>query len=44
MAKKLGVSERSLYKVLHAGRADAHKRQVQVIRSAFTELDERYFR
>ena len=44
VAKKLGVSERSLYKVLHAGRADAHRRQVQAIRSALVQLDERYFR
>jgi hypothetical protein len=44
VAKKLGVSERSLYKVLHAARADAHKRQIQVIRSALAQLDERYFR
>ena len=43
VAKKLGVSERSLYKVLHAGRADAHRRQVQAIRSALVQLDERYF-
>jgi len=44
VAKKLGVSERSLYKVLHAGRIEAHKRHVQVIRTVFAELDERYFR
>jgi hypothetical protein len=44
VARKLGVSVRSLYKVLHAGRADVHKRHVQAIRSALTQLDERYFR
>jgi DNA-binding phage protein len=43
VARKLGVSERSLYKVLHAGRADAHKRRVQAVRSALAHLDERYF-
>jgi SatD family protein len=43
VAMKLGVSERSLYKVLKAGRADAHKRQVQAIRSALAQLDQRYF-
>ena len=44
VARKLGVSARSLYKVLHAGRADVHRRQLQAIRSALTQLDERYFR
>jgi hypothetical protein len=44
VAKKLGVSERVLYKVLHAGRTDAHKRQIQAIRSALVTLDERYLR
>ena len=44
VARKLGVSERSLYKVLHAGRADAHKRHLQSIRNALAQLDERYFR
>jgi hypothetical protein len=29
--------------VLHAGRADAHKRQVRAIRSALVQLDEHYF-
>jgi hypothetical protein len=44
VARKLGVSARSLYKVLHAGRADFHRRQLQAVRSALTQLDERYFR
>ena len=44
VARKLGVSVRSLYKVLHAGRADVHRRQLQAVRSALTQLDERYFR
>jgi hypothetical protein len=44
VARKLGVSARSLYKVLHAGRADVHRRQRQAIRSALAQLDERYFR
>jgi hypothetical protein len=44
VARKLGVSARSLYKVLHAGRVDVHKRQVQAVRSALARLDERYFR
>jgi|SRR5688572_11512077 len=44
VARRLGVSARSLYKVLHAGRADVHRRQLQAIRSALTQLDERYFR
>lgn len=44
VAKKLGVSARSLYKVLHAGRADVHRRQLQAIRSALIQMDDRYFR
>jgi hypothetical protein len=44
VARKLGVSARSLYKVLHAGRADVHKRQIQAIRTALTQLDKRHFR
>jgi len=43
VAKKLGVSERSLYKVLHAGRIDAHKRHVAAIRGALAQLDEQHF-
>ena len=43
VARKLGVSERSLYKVLHAGRVDAHRRHVEAIRGALEQLDERYF-
>lgn len=41
IAKKLGVSERSLYKVLRAGRVEAHRRYVLAIRSALVQLDER---
>ena len=44
VAKKLGVSERSLYKVLHAGRVDAHRRYVAAIRGALEQLDEHHFR
>lgn len=44
VAKKLGVSERVLYKVLHAGRTDAHRRQIQAIRQALARLDESYLR
>ena len=44
VAKKLGVAERTLYKVLRAGRADAHKRHVQSIGNALVQLDERYFK
>ena len=44
VARKLGVAERTLYKVLRAGRADAHKRHVQSIRNALAQLDERHFR
>jgi hypothetical protein len=44
VAKSLGISERSLYKVLRAGRADAHRRHIEAIRVALSELDERYFR
>lgn len=44
VAKKLGVSERSLYKVLHAGRVDAHRRHVEAIRGALEQLDEHHFR
>lgn len=42
VAKKLGVSERSFYKVLRAGRTDAHKRQLEAVRNALLQLDERY--
>lgn len=43
VARKLGVSARSLYKVLRAAHAGVHKRQIQVVRSALAQLDERYF-
>jgi len=42
IAKGLGVTQRSLYKVLHAARAEFHKRQSSTLQSALTELDERY--
>ncbi len=41
-ARSLGVTPRSLYKVLHAARADFHRRQSAIIRRALTGLDERY--
>jgi len=41
-ARSLGVTPRSLYKVLHAARADFHRRQSATIRYALTGLDERY--
>jgi hypothetical protein len=44
VAKKLGISERVLYKVLHAGRTDAHRRHIQAIRLALARFDESYFR
>jgi hypothetical protein len=42
IAKSLGVSPRSLYKVLSAARADFHRRQSAILRRALTGLDERY--
>lgn len=42
VAKSLGVTPRSLYKVLHAARADFHRRQWAVLERALTELDARY--
>jgi hypothetical protein len=42
LANKLGITPRSLYKVLHAARADFHKRQSNVVRSALQALDQRY--
>jgi hypothetical protein len=42
LAKSLGVGPRSLYKVLRAARADFHRRQSDVLRSALRGLDERY--
>lgn len=42
LAKSLGVTPRSLYKVLHAARGDFHRRQSAVVAHALTELDERY--
>jgi hypothetical protein len=41
-ARSLGIAPRSLYKVLHAARADFHRRQSAIIGRALTELDERY--
>jgi hypothetical protein len=42
VAKGLGVSARSLYKVLHAARAESHNRRSEVLRTALRSLDERY--
>ncbi len=42
IAKNLGVTPRSLYKVLHAARAEFHGRQSAVLQHALTALDERY--
>lgn len=42
IAKSLGITARSLYKVLHAARGDFHRRQSAIILRALTELDERY--
>ena len=42
IAASLGVTPRSLYKVLHAARSDFHRRQSAIIERALTELDERY--
>jgi SatD family (SatD) len=42
LAKSLGVTARSLYKVLRAARAEFHRRQSEVVRSALRGLDERY--
>jgi hypothetical protein len=42
LAKKLGVTPRSLYKVLRAARADFHARQSGVVRATLQGLDERY--
>lgn len=42
LARKLRISPRSLYKVLRAARADFHKRQSAVVRTALLGLDERY--
>jgi hypothetical protein len=42
VAKSLGVSARSLYKVLHAARVGFHKRQSEVLRGTLRSLDERY--
>jgi hypothetical protein len=41
-ARSLGIAPRSLYKVLHAARAEFHRRQSVIIGRALTELDERY--
>lgn len=42
IAKSFGVTPRSLYKVLHAARAEFHRRQSAVLQRALTGLDERY--
>lgn len=42
LAEGLGVSERALYKVLHAARADFHRRQSQVLRRTLVSLDQEY--
>ena len=42
LAASLGVTPRSLYKVLRAARADFHRRQSAILERALTELDERY--
>jgi len=42
IARSFGVTPRSLYKVLHAARAEFHRRQSAVLRRALTTLDERY--
>jgi hypothetical protein len=41
VAKSLGVTARSLYKVLHAARAEFHNRLAEVLRAALQGLDER---
>lgn len=41
-ARSLGVTPRSLYKVLHAARSEFHRRQSAIIRRALTALDERH--
>jgi SatD family protein len=42
VAKSLGVTSRSLYKVLSAARVEFHRRQSAILRGALTGLDERY--
>ncbi len=42
VAKRLGVTPRSLYKVLHAARVEFHDRQAEILRDALRGLDERY--
>jgi len=42
VANRLGVTPRSLYKVLHAARAEFHKRQSEVLRRALGEIDKKY--
>lgn len=42
VARRLGVTTRSLYKVLRAGRAEFHRRQCEVLGNALRRLDERY--
>lgn len=42
VAAALGVSERGLYKVLRAARADFHSRQLAVVTGALKAMDQRY--
>lgn len=42
LAEALGISERSLYKVLRSARADFHNRQTTAITNALAGLDQRY--
>lgn len=42
IAASLGITPRSLYKVLHAARGDFHRRQSAILERALSELDERY--
>jgi hypothetical protein len=42
VAKSLGVTARSLYKVLHAAHAEFHNRRSEIIGAALRGLDERY--
>jgi hypothetical protein len=42
VAKRLGITPRSLYKVLHAARSEFHQRQAEVLRGALRGLDQRY--
>ncbi len=42
VAKSLGVTARSLYKVLQAARAESHNRRSEVLRAALRDLDKQY--